>query len=221
MSDTAVIVPRIVPVTLDRPALARYRTATSSMSQPASAASNTIPRGQPDRRSAIPSARRSRRRAARIGPRSVRSTSARRRNSQARNRLATRACSGQADRPSGVRAPRTRSARLGDLRQVGGVEAGVGVHERHHRCGGGAQPGETGGAKPLGRLSHDECTARLRRLGGAIGRTVVDHDRPVAAWEPGEQPADALHLVQGGQDDIDGDGVVWWCGRCGVQADTR
>lgn len=54
MSAMARIVPRTVPVTLDRPVRARYGTPTSPTRQPAAAARTTISNGHPNRRSTIP-----------------------------------------------------------------------------------------------------------------------------------------------------------------------
>ena len=55
---------------LDRPVRAVYGTATSASLHPAAEASNTISRGQPQRRSRMPSARSGWQRAALMGPRS-------------------------------------------------------------------------------------------------------------------------------------------------------
>ena len=109
MSPIARAVPRTVPVTFERPMRGRYATATSWILHPATAARSTISRGQPKRRSAIPSSSSALLLAARIGPRSVSGAPLRRRSSRASTRLATRACAGHAPRWA-MRAPRTRSA---------------------------------------------------------------------------------------------------------------
>ena len=96
-------------MTLLDPARRRYGTGRSVIRQPAPAAVRTISSGHPDRRSLRPSSSRSTRRAARIGPRSVRTAPVRRPTAPANHQFAIRACGGQAP-GSARRAPRTRSA---------------------------------------------------------------------------------------------------------------
>lgn len=136
---------------------------------------------------------------------------------------------------SGVRRPGGRSVKrragsqhevdlprgdgAGYAREVDGVEAGVGIHERHDRRGRCGQPGEAGGTKAPGGLVHHQRTAGLGDVVGAVGGAVVHHDGPVPFRQTRQQPPDACRLVQRRENDIDGLGP--WVMLCVVQADLR
>ena len=66
------------------------------------------------------------------------------------------------------------------------------------------QPGEAGGAEAALRLADDhERRGSRATLGRAVGRAVVDDDRPVAGRNRGEHPGNRLRLVEHGQDHVD------------------
>ena len=70
------------------------------------------------------------------------------------------------------------------------------------------EAGEAGGAEATLRLGDDIGAVAGRRSAGAVGRAVVDDDRPVAVRESGEDAGYRARLVEHGQDDVDGARLV-------------
>ncbi len=102
------------------------------------------------------------------------------------------------------------------LRVPGRVLA-VGIDDGDPVAGGGANRGLHRGAIALVvGMAHDPRARVLRRLAGAVGRAVVDHQHLMprrGGAQLGHDLADAVALVEGGHDDRDGVGrghqVAW------------
>ena len=90
-----------------------------------------------------------------------------------------------------------------DAIQLLGVQAGIGVHHRHDWRRRGQQARVAGSAvSSLWRVNHLR-TVIMGDLSGAVGRAVVDHDRPYPGRHPPQHPAKCLGLVEARQDDVD------------------
>jgi phytoene synthase len=92
--------------------------------------------------------------------------------------------------------------RTGHERQVGPVEGAVAVHEADDVVGGGGQAGEAGRAEAPEGLVHHERTEPGGDLGRAVGRAVVDDDRPVPGRKRGEDAREGGALVEDRQDHV-------------------
>ena len=206
-------VPRTVPVTFERPPARRGRRPVDLLDPPAGVGGAQhhlerpaeAPVAEPERRAAAS------RRAARIGPMSV-SVPARRRTISA-------------ERPVGDPGVQRPGAGLGDPRLPStrsASPAATGVGDRSAARAGSSEPsqsmkqttsergrrqaGEAGGAEAAARLGRRPALRASRAIARrAVGRAVVDDDRPVAGREAGEHARDRLRLVEHRQDHVDSD----------------
>ena len=199
MSRTVRAVPRTVPVTLERPSRGWYATSTSTIRQPR-------PRPAPPSRAASriggPHAERQQRRPA-GGPHRAevaeRARRCRRRRLEASHPVGQPGVDGPRPRgragagPAPGR-PVVRRAAAATAGRSRAVERAVAVHEAHDR-----RPWPRSARRSRRRRSPAAARlpparpGRAATLARAVGRTVVDHDRPVPGGHrrqhPGQRPA--------------------------------
>jgi len=84
-----------------------------------------------------------------------------------------------------------------------GVQAGIGVHHSHDWRSCGQQTCMAGCAVSQLWGSYHPRTMILRDDGGAVGRPVIDHDRPCAGRHSLKDPAKSLGLIETRQYDVD------------------
>ena len=184
-----------------------YATSVSTIRQPAEAARSTISSGYPLRRSRMSSPCSASVRATRIGPMSVTCDAGDRRMRRERNALASRACTGQAERCVGTRRPSTRSAPpSSSADEHAAVRPGRARRRRRTRrrsALGRRDACRDRGTESTSRLGHDGGAGTARDVRRPIGRPVVDDDRPVPRRHPPEHPGQRAHLVQARQHEID------------------
>ena len=123
------------------------------------------------------------------------------------NALATRACSGQAERRVGTRRPSTRSAPSPRSATSLGRSAGSSEASASQTATIGAVaasiPAATAAPNPLRAFEDHGRTCRASHLGRAVRRSVVDDDRAVPLGNPAEHPRQRRRLVQAREDEID------------------
>lgn len=96
--------------------------------------------------------------------------------------------------------------RLGDSRQVAGIQRRIAVAEANDLGGGCGQAHVAGSPKAAARLGHHLDTEAPGDLRRPIGGTVVHDNRTVAGGDPLKYPGKGGRFVETGKDHIDSHG---------------